>query len=326
MSTHVETNTEIAPCRVCQSPVFDDELFCEACGTPVTPEAAASVPLPRQPVQRAERDLSVLASVSDIGHRRRRNEDAVAIAGGDGRLAAAVCDGVASTANGDLAARAAADAVLAVLEGALTSSESPEAAALEALFEEAFDDAQRAVLLVPADDSRSANDASPSTTLVAAVATPERVVVGNVGDSRAYWLSTDSARCTLLTVDDSWALEHIAEGTPPEEAYAHPEANTITRWIGGETDSWSPRLTVFEVDEPGLLVLCTDGLWNHFEDPVALAALVPAGTPSPVEVARALTDAALDAGGRDNITVAVIPVIPQPNGSERPRKEEQRHG
>ena len=130
-----------------------------------------------------------------------------------------------------------------------------------------------------------------------------------------------------LTVDDSWALEHIAEGTPPEEAYAHPEANTITRWIGGETDSWAPRLCVFEVDEPGLLVLCTDGLWNHFEDPVVLADLVPTGMPSPMEVARALADAALEAGGRDNITVAVIPLSPMPpNGPARPSQEEHPHG
>jgi serine/threonine protein phosphatase PrpC len=305
---------EVAPCLACGSPVFDDESFCEACGTEVVPYAlvptSPSSIADQSTVRREAHDLGVLASVTDIGHRRSRNEDAVAIAAMDGYgcLIAAVCDGVSSTANGHRAAQAATDAVLATLHGTLAHSERPGGTDLEALMQVAFDEAQRAVLLVPSDDDRFGNTASPSTTLVVAIATAERVVVGNIGDSRAYLLSADGSRCRLLTIDDSWALERIAEGTPPEEAYAQPEAHVITRWIGEETESWAPRMTGFEVDGPGLVVLCTDGVWNTFEEPTRLAALVPDGTPSPIEVAHALADAALEAGGRDNMTVAVIPV------------------
>jgi serine/threonine protein phosphatase PrpC len=59
-----------------------------------------------------------------------------------------------------------------------------------------------------------------------------------------------------------------------------------------------------------VLLLCSDGLWNYLPGAEQLAAALPPperGT-SPVEVARLLTQIALDAGGRDNITVIVIPV------------------
>jgi serine/threonine protein phosphatase PrpC len=63
---------------------------------------------------------------------------------------------------------------------------------------------------------------------------------------------------------------------------------------------------------PGRLILCSDGLWNYVPDADELALLVGAVTAdgSPVGVARALTAVALDKGGRDNITVAVVDVVP----------------
>jgi serine/threonine protein phosphatase PrpC len=314
--TDTELQADVLPCRVCGSPVFDDELYCEACGAAVRPEDPAPV-APRPRATRDERDLGGLAAVSDIGLRRNRNEDAFAIAHAGVRSAAVVCDGVASTANGDRAARAAADAALAVLEPLLRAAQQPDEEAMRRHFEDAFDEAQRSVLSV-SDDDPYGNDASPSTTIVAAVVAPGQVIVGNVGDSRAYWLSAETGLSRLLTVDDSWAQEQIAQGVPAELAYDHPDANTITRWIGGDTDSWTPRVAVLTPAEPGFLMVCSDGLWNHFDDPERLAGLVPRPATSPLEVARHLTNAALDAGGQDNITVAVIPL-----GSSEPANESQ---
>ena len=321
MSLGTDTDTGVVTCRACQSPVFDDEFFCEACGArvsgdPEVSEAGAA----RLPSVREERDLGVVAAVTDRGHRRPRNEDAVAIATADGRSVVVVCDGVASTANSHLAARAAADAVLAVLEPVLYAPEWPDASRIHDLMEEAFAEAQIAVTGIP-DDEPDGNDMSPSTTLVAAVATPERVIVGNIGDSRAYWLSFDADASAVLTSDDSWARDSIADGIAPDLAYAHPDAHTITRWIGGDADSVVPTLTSHEVTEPGLLVLCSDGLWNYFEDVERLGDLVPRTASTPIQIARQFTDAALDAGGNDNITVAVVPLgvartEPAPAGSE----------
>ena len=262
----IDTDTSVVPCPACASPVFEDELFCESCGARVAGEPAAPMAgVARRAEERQDRDLGVIAAVTDRGHLRPRNEDAVAIATVDERFVAVVCDGVASTANPHLAARAAADAVLAVLEPSLRLPQWPDAAALRQLMNEAFAAAQAAVTLVPDYEPRG-HDLAPSTTLVAALASTERVVVGNVGDSRAYWLSSTPSSSRVLTVDDSWAQEQIAEGVVPEVAYADSDAHTITRWIGGDAESVAPGLSELQVAEPGLLVLCTDGLWNYFED------------------------------------------------------------
>ena len=161
------------------------------------------------------------------------------------------------------------------------------------------------------EDWERTSDLSPSTTLVVALAAPGQILVANVGDSRAYWLGESELDRRLLTVDDTWAQDRMAEGMGAQEALGHPEAQAITRWIGADTESSEPRITDVAVTEPGLLVVCTDGLWNYFEEPGTLAGLVAAaGDSSPAGIARWLTDAALDAGGQDNITVAVVPVGP----------------
>jgi serine/threonine protein phosphatase PrpC len=310
MSTELaaDIDTDEHACRRCQSPVFHDELFCEVCGCKVShdPEPAPS-PAASIPEDRETTDLFSIAGVTDRGRRRQRNEDAMAIAATGDRYLAVVCDGVASTANPDQAARQAAAAGLSVLEPLLGQTEWPPSE-LDGLLGRAFAEAQRAVMLVP-DDEPDGNDLSPSTTMVVGIVADGRATVANIGDSRAYWLGASPAAARLLTVDDSWAQESIAEGIAPAVAYAHPEAHTITRWVGADAESVVPTVVTVDATEPGLLVLCTDGLWNYFEDPVALGALVPDwATSPPVTTARRLTDAALAAGGHDNVTVVVLPV------------------
>ncbi|HEY1445790.1 MAG TPA: PP2C family serine/threonine-protein phosphatase [Acidimicrobiales bacterium] len=302
MSLDTDTQLDVFPCPVCQSPVFDDELYCEVCGGAVATQEETG----GDQGDREERDLRGMAGISDRGRRRSRNEDAMAIAAANGRFLAVVCDGVASTANGDQAARAAADATLTSLEPLLRMPDWPEGDALEAFFDAAFREAQSAVMLVP-DEEPEGSDLSPSTTLVSALASPDKIVIGNVGDSRAYWLARTGGGKTL-SVDDSLAQESIAQGVAPEVAFADPDAHTITRWIGGDTDSVSPRTKTFDVTEPGVLVLCTDGLWNYFEEPDRLHRLLEGRGHTAIDMARRLVDAALAAGGLDNVTVVVVPI------------------
>lgn len=316
MSLQTDTDAEVRPCPQCQSPVFDDELYCEECGRRVADQPLVdNAVAPRRHGYRDEHDLGVIAGVTDRGTRRHRNEDALAIAAVDGRIVAAVCDGVASTANPDQAARAAANAALSVVELLLSAPYWPEDSTLVELLGKAFAEAQRAVLEVPHDEP-DGNDQSPSTTMVVAVAAQGHVTVANVGDSRAYWLSANPDQARLLTVDDSWAQERIAEGIAPDVAYADPDAHIITRWIGGEAESVTPAVVTLDVTEPGLLLVCSDGLWNYFEDPHRLLELIPDWAVSaPIETARRLTDAALGAGGHDNITVVVVPIDPAAAGT-----------
>jgi len=304
------THQEVFSCRSCSSPVFDDEQFCEVCGAAAPTEPVAPHPADSPAAaDRDEWDLVAVAALSDRGHRRSRNEDTARVARAGERMAVVVCDGVASTANPHLAAVAAADAALAVLSELLARPEWPGQDGMRDAVGRAFAAADRAVLGVP-DDEPDGNDLSPSTTMVVALAAPGQAVVGNVGDSRAYWLSGVAGRSRLLTVDDSWAQASIAEGMAPEAAYAHPDAHTITRWIGADAEPGTPSLTTLDVTEPGVLLVCTDGLWNYFAHPEELAALVRLAGPAPMDMVRRLSDAALAAGGQDNVTVAALPVAP----------------
>ena len=73
---------------------------------------------------------------------------------------------------------------------------------------------------------------NPSCTLVSALRRTGEVVIGWVGDSRAYWI--DAERTRQLTVDDSLGQEGIERGMlTPEQAAASPVFHAITHWVGG---------------------------------------------------------------------------------------------
>ena len=84
------------------------------------------------------------------------------------------------------------------------------------------------------------------------------------------------------------------------EAYADERAHAITGWLGADAVELDPHTASFEPDEPGVVVVCTDGLWNYAESAAELASVVP-------KDARTLVGVAIDGGGHDNITVAVLP-------------------
>lgn len=259
-----------------------------------------------------------MAAVSDRGLRHRRNEDAFALSStalpdGTPAAVAVVCDGVSS-------AHRPADASAAAAESAHVSL--LEALRRGAPFEDAMRDALltagRAVtgLAAAEEPGRNPDRNSPACTCVGAVVSGKGVTVGWVGDSRAYWIPADrTAPASCLTEDDSWAAGMISAGLASrEEAYADTRAHAITAWLGADCPELAPHTASFEPDGPGVVVVCTDGLWNYAESAQELASVLPADAGThPLRCARALVQVALDGGGHDNVTVAVLPV-PTPAG------------
>jgi serine/threonine protein phosphatase PrpC len=136
--------------------------------------------------------------------------------------------------------------------------------------------------------------------------------VGWVGDSRAYWIPqtrTRSAPPTRLTEDDSWLAQVLAAGTLTfAEAVTDHRAHAITAWLGEDATALDPHVVTFRPHGPGVVVVCTDGLWNYLDNADALAAMLPVQPPeAPLGTARRLVQTALNCGGRDNITAAVVP-------------------
>jgi len=145
---------------------------------------------------------------------------------------------------------------------------------------------------------------------VAAVVTGDVLTVGWIGDSRAYWIPDDrDAPAARLTEDDSWAARMVAAGLMSEaEAYADERAHAITGWLGADAVEVDPHVAAFQPQGPGVVVVCTDGLWNYAESAAEMAEAVPADARTrPLASARALLGTALDGGGHDNVTVAVLP-------------------
>jgi serine/threonine protein phosphatase PrpC len=327
----MDTTTEEQACPACDLPVYPGEGYCEACGhrldAPVSrcPACAATAISEdgyceqcglRQPAatDHVEMEIAgfaaVSAGVSDRGLRHSRNEDAMALTGTRDGVAAVVCDGVSSSFRPEEASRIAADtgaAVLAELRAAGADAESATRTAIARA-------AEAVAGLVHANgEATEPTGEPPSCTYVSALTHDGSVTVGWVGDSRAYWLP-ESGGGTRLTEDDSWAGRVVASGAlTEEEAERHPNAHVITGWLGADATDLDPHVRTLTPDGPGVLLMCSDGLWNYLPDAAQLADAVlgaAAAAVKPLDAARTLTRLANEAGGRDNITVVVIPFSP----------------
>ncbi|MFI9046563.1 PP2C family protein-serine/threonine phosphatase [Streptomyces sp. NPDC053427] len=295
-------------CASCHAGAVDADGFCDHCGR--------ARPRDRDHM---ERELAGFAAVSDRGHRHHRNEDffavrATALPDGSPALVAVVCDGVSSATRPDEASQAASETAGEALLASLPRGTHPQQAMHDAIM------AASAAVDALADDPSLAHDEhrqqnAPACTFVGSVIGGGLLTVGWVGDSRAYWIPDDrAAPPARLTEDDSWAAQMVANNLMSEaEANADERAHAITGWLGADAYEVEPHTVTFKPDGPGVVVVCTDGLWNYAESAAQMASVLPVDAPTrPLHAARTLVGYALDGGGHDNVTVAVVP-FPAPS-------------
>lgn len=299
-------------CVACRAGRVDTDGYCENCGH-------------AQPRERdhMERELDTVAAVSDRGLRHHRNEDAFAVSSaalpdGSPAVVAVVCDGVSSATRPDEASAAASASANASLLAALERGTHPQQGMHEAIVAAAEAVNALATTAAPARDHHHHQENAPACTIVSAVVANGLLVVGWIGDSRAYWVPDDrGAPPARLTEDDSWAAQMVAAGLMNEaEAYADERAHAITGWLGADAYELEPHTASFKPDRPGVVVVCTDGLWNYAEGADEMARALPADAAlRPLHAARVLVGHALDGGGHDNVTVAVVPFALPPQGA-----------
>jgi serine/threonine protein phosphatase PrpC len=295
-------------CPFCPAAGVSVDGYCESCGR--------KLPSDRD---HCELDLGLVAGVTDRGLRHSRNEDAMALAvahlATGPVVVVAVCDGVSSSPRPDDASRAAAQALIRVTVDLLRTGADPGDAGTRAV-----ESAREALARL----GRPSADA-PAATFVSAVVTGREVTLCWLGDSRGYWLAAGPVQpgpvpphsahaeaapaAQRLTTDDSAAAELVAAGLATEaEALALPQAHVVTRWLGADLSDVQPHVARFWPPGPGVLLLCSDGLWNYEPDAAELARLaLPAALTDPLAAAVTLTKFALDAGGSDNVTVVLAP-------------------
>lgn len=250
-----------------------------------------------------------LAGLSDIGRARSRNEDCVVVVGE--RSLAVVADGMGGHPGGDVASRIAASTMadeLADSLSAVTPDHGPDT-----LAETMARSVASAHAAIRAAGSEEPELDGMGTTLTGLAILPEsgRWLVGHVGDSRVYLLR--GGRLDQLTRDDTWVQERVEAGQlTQEQAGRHPLGHLLTQCVGLE-DAPEPHFLEGEVRAGDVFLLCTDGLVGMLEDGDLHGILTEEMADERTEetaraTARALVEEANEAGGYDNITVALAVV------------------
>jgi protein phosphatase len=229
----------------------------------------------------------VVGAATDVGRVREGNEDAYLVDDEMGLVA--VADGMGGHRGGEVASVTAVEALRAAI-----SQGRP--------LREAVEDANRAVFDKAQTDERLRG---MGTTITAAtLAAGGTLLIGHVGDSRAYLLRDGELR--QITTDHSLVEELVRDGRlTPDEAAVHPQRSIITRALGVDS---SVDVDVYPVElQPGdVLLFCSDGLTGMLHSDLIAAEL--RREDDPARAATKLVDAANASGGEDNITVVVVMV------------------
>jgi len=245
-------------------------------------------------------------SAQSVGLERENNEDSVFMMYGASYGEEAlpefglfcVADGAGGLGYGELASSIALRAVVGnLMENAVLTTlelaETDPQPSIEDLARQAIEHANREVI-------DSANGGV--TTLTVAMILNGQMVIGHVGDSRAYLVENGQPR--LLTRDHSysWRLVEIGQITV-EEAMEHPKRNQLWNAVG-QGNNLAIEVDTYPEPHGGYLLICSDGLWG--EVPESELSSVITSYEEPNEACEELVRAANAAGGPDNITALLV--------------------
>lgn len=245
---------------------------------------------PEQPKSKAEENLpaGILSAFrTDVGKVRANNQDAPIVS--EKLRLYGVADGMGGHKGGEVASTSARDDLLRELEG-----KTPSVAALSGAIEEV----NRQIYHQQEHDDALTG---MGTTLSVLWMSDNFVYIGHVGDSRVYLLRDGEFK--QMTLDHSLVEQLVREGVlTEEEAQNHPMRNIITRAIGTD-ESVEMDVVVEERRKGDLWLACSDGLHGLVDDRQMRDALRQY---APEKAADVLLKAALDAGGRDNVTLVIV--------------------
>lgn len=231
-----------------------------------------------------------IASRTDIGLVRASNQDSLLIQPGKYSLYG-VADGMGGHNAGDVASRMAVLMLGRVLEGA-----KPEEALLKAGVEEVN-------TLIYEEQKKNEAFQGMGTTLTVLWEDDDRLLLGHVGDSRAYLMH--AGEISQISQDHSMVGEMLRSGMITEEqAQKHPYRNVITRAVGS-AEEVEVDITVLEKRRGDKYLLCSDGLTEYVNMETIREILLK--TPLE-EAADEMMRLALEGGGRDNISILIAEV------------------
>lgn len=241
---------------------------------------------------------SQFASLTDVGLRRRSNQDAfgeLPLAGGGVLLVC--CDGMGGHQGGEVASRLAIETILRAVDPAAPAAGLPQAIDI------AHDTLRKRAAERPELHGMG-------TTVVALCFDGERRAwIAHVGDSRCYRLRAGTLEA--LTHDHSVVAELLRAGQITPDEAATRANNQLTRALGASAAAM-PECAEHEVRAGDVFALCSDGLWNMVGE-AAIADVLRREPPA--AAARRLVELANAAGGVDNVTVQVLAVGAPPHAA-----------
>ena len=231
------------------------------------------------------RAMLSFGSRTDIGCVRKHNEDSLVVS----PPLYAVADGMGGHAAGEIASEIAVNTLAEYAPNSL-DAEALGNAVIEANKE----------VIAASHDGRGRE--GMGTTMTAAMLEGERLVIAQVGDSRAYLLHKGELQ--QLTRDHSLMADMIEAGQlTEEEARTHPNRSVITRALGSDSNMQADLYEI-NVETNDRLLLCSDGLSGMLTDDEIKDVLVRIGDAQ--RCANMLVNKAIAAGGHDNVTVIVV--------------------
>ena len=236
-----------------------------------------------------------VAALSDVGCLRSNNEDSFGY--DPAHSLYVVCDGMGGMAAGEVASALACRTCIDVY------ATQPTHIPMEIRLSEAIQTAHQAVR----ETARLPELKGMGTTLVAAAVHGPRLLVGNVGDSRAFMLKDGG--CMQLTVDHSYPNELVRSGTVRLEELGSERLRSfesvITRALG-TPNPLNPDFFFMDLSDGDAVLLASDGLTRYL-DAKAIARLVHFGGADALEAScQQLVAAAKAQGGADNITCMLL--------------------
>lgn len=274
------------------------------------PDQASTAPLdprkiPGGLIEEVRRHVTTGAAQS-IGKERQKNDDALLVLSGSSESVErlpdfglfCVADGLGGYEHGATASAVAVRSLARSLtQGAildLLASDNPEETEpFEDLVEHAIQQANR--------DVRSKAEGG-ATTLTTALLAGGKILIGHVGDSRAYLVTRSGME--QLTRDHSLVHQLVETGTiTEEEAESHPQRNVLWNAMGKSIDI-KVDTHLISKPEDAYLLLCTDGLWGVISEEQIHTIIYEQQIPQ--MVCDALVTAANSAGGPDNVTVVIV--------------------
>ena len=231
-----------------------------------------------------------VASRTHIGNVRASNQDALIVVPGKYGLYG-VADGMGGHKAGDVASQMAVHVLSRILKKEKPSGE---------LLRFGIEEANR---MIYEEQKRNPDYSGMGTTLTVIWEDKTKVLLGHVGDSRAYLLRGREIR--QISQDHSMVAEMVRSGVlTEEEALVHPYRNIITRALGAD-DAVDVDVTELDKQKGDVYLICSDGLSEYVRDSDLREVLLRLPKE---EAADELLRRALEGGGRDNISLVIAEV------------------